>query len=334
MRPGDPAADEAVARDSCAVFALPGWTVVEIQGADRTRFLHNFSTNDIQTLSTGTGCEAFLTNVQGRVVAHVYVLATEGSLLLIGTPDQGPRIAAHLSRYQINEQVSICDRSRDFCLLLASGPQARSVAAEKNLPLPEPAAGHNCNAQLGDAPVRLISVDVTGRGGLAFLSDTLDGPQVQRELTGVWPLSPAGRDIFNVLRIEAAFPIYGVDFTDQNLAQEVSRTPLAISFRKGCYLGQEPIARIDALGHVNQHMRIIRLSEGPFPQPGDELVEDAHSARALGRVTSAAWSQRARAPVAMAIVRRGYDAPGQIVCVRASGQLIQGTIDWPRELLD
>ena len=117
----------------------------------------------------------------------------------------------------------------------------------------------------------------------------------------------AGPQAFEARRIEAGFPSYGPDISDKNLPQELARDARAISFTKGCYLGQETVARIDALGHVNQTLVGVRFENGASVSPGLELTV---AGAAAGRVTSAAYSPLLQAPLALAYVRRGSNQPG------------------------
>jgi folate-binding protein YgfZ len=112
---------------------------------------------------------------------------------------------------------------------------------------------------------------------------------------------------FETARTEDGVPLFGVDFDDRNLPQEVGRNELAISFTKGCYLGQETVARIDALGHVNQQLAGVRFVGVDLPEPGAVLSRDGHDA---GRVTSAIYSPRLQAPLALAMLRRELAAVG------------------------
>src|SRR5205814_560451 len=117
-------------------------------------------------------------------------------------------------------------------------------------------------------------------------------------------------EALEMVRIEAGTPFFGQDITDKNLPQELGRDALAISFTKGCYLGQETVARIDALGHVNQTLRGLRFAGLEIPQAGADLSTPDKPDKAVAHVTSAAFSPRLAAPLALGYVRRGYEAPG------------------------
>jgi folate-binding protein YgfZ len=142
-------------------------------------------------------------------------------------------------------------------------------------------------------------------------------------------IRPAGADVWTAIRIEAGLPLYGVDITDDNLAQEVGRTKSAISFTKGCYLGQEPIARIDAMGHVNRELRGLRLSSGPIPAAGSSVFADPSGTQVIGTVTSVAISYRTEMPVAIAVLRLNALTPGTQVWVKTDRQNVSATVFWP-----
>jgi folate-binding protein YgfZ len=112
---------------------------------------------------------------------------------------------------------------------------------------------------------------------------------------------------FTAARIEAGFPLFGVDFGEENFPQEVGRDPVAISFTKGCYLGQETVARIDALGHVNQRIAGVRFFGSDVPMNGTKLTLQG---KEVGVVTSAAFSPKLGAPLALSMVRREANSPG------------------------
>ena len=106
-------------------------TQIELTGADRAQFLHNFSTNVVRDLPTGKGCESFILNVKGHVIGHVYLFVCPNSIVLETVPDQAEKLLAHLDRYLIREDVQFADRSHDWSEFYLAGPQAES-AAEKS----------------------------------------------------------------------------------------------------------------------------------------------------------------------------------------------------------
>lgn len=261
---------------------LTGWSTVRMAGPDRLAFLHNMCTNDVRSLPPHSQCEAFLTDVKGKIVGHVFVLVDSSDVLLVTTPGQAPALIAHLDRYIIREDVQLEDATAAVAWQIDVAP----AAAESN------------------APPGFVGRTESG----AIVAPCLPlGPRA------TWRGIPAGEDagsserdaVWHALRIEAGWPLFGRDFDGSHLPQEVSRDTQAISFRKGCYLGQETIARIDALGHVNKRLATVRLSAEPPAEA--QLRAGEHS---VGRITSATWSPRLGAWLALAMIRRGNNEPG------------------------
>ena len=128
-----------------------------------------------------------------------------------------------------------------------------------------------------------------------------------RETMAECGLTECSLEAWQVVRIEDELPLLGVDFDSSNLPQEVNRDHAAISFTKGCYLGQETVARIDALGHVNQKLVGLKFAGEQVPAVGLELMSDD---KVVGRVTSSCWSPAENAPLAIGWVRRGSNDEG------------------------
>jgi folate-binding protein YgfZ len=259
-------------------------TQIEALGCDRATFLNNLCTNDIRKLAPGQACEAFFTNVQGKVLAHVHVWARPESLVIETVAGLGEKLLAHLDRYLIREQVELLDRSQQWTVFLLGGAQAAGAL-------------HYVGPQ----------VEIT-RPALYLLSCPLDQADNVRKALHAAGATPCESAALEMARIEAGFPWYGQDISEENLAPEVGRDKQAISYVKGCYLGQETIARIDALGHVNRLLTGVAFQGGDVPPRGAELFSGD---KAVGQVTSAAFSPKLQAPLALAYVRRGHHEPGQ-----------------------
>ena len=265
----------------------PGRSQVRLTGADRAKFLHNFCTNDIKKLEPGQGCEAFLTSIKGRILGHIFVFALESELIVDTVPGEDVKIRDHLDRYLITEDVQIEVVSNQFRCACLFGPEWPQLLL------------HGLGIDVsGLAPYQHLTHDKFGLQIRRFDLGTTIGFEVavptaavddgtsacQRQDSAAGP-TRVEPEHFEAFRIDAGFPIYGVDLSDDHLAQEADRTDKAISFTKGCYLGQEPIARIDALGHVNRELRVIAIeTEEAIVAPFKVL--DAASKAELGTITS------------------------------------------------
>jgi folate-binding protein YgfZ len=298
--------DDQALTDGAGLVDLSDRTRIEVLGDDRASFLHNLSTNDVKKLQPGQGCEAFFLDARGHVRAHTFLVCRPGSIAIETVSGQAAPLIAHLERYLIREKVELADRTESWGELFLGGSRSGDLLAGlTSMALPE-AVLANTEIEIAAHSVTIVRVTMTPAiGYLLFCSRP-----AQPILTDALIASGArwcDRSAFEVARIEARFPFYGVDITDKTLPQEVARDELAISFKKGCYLGQETVARIDALGHVNKQLVGLRFADVRVPPPGSELKAGE---QAVGQVTSAAFLPRIGTSIALAYLRRGHDAPG------------------------
>jgi folate-binding protein YgfZ len=173
-------------------------------------------------------------------------------------------------------------------------------------------------ANLGEIPVLVVREGPTGRPGLTLIGPRDAGIRVVELLKSHAPELPIGEldpESFEVLRIEAGTPVFGREVTEKHLPQELDRDERAINFVKGCYLGQETVARIDALGHVNQVLRGLRFDpDAVDPGQGAEVEADG---KRVGVVTSSAYSPGWGVVIALAMLRTSHARPGTRVAARA-----------------
>lgn len=308
-----------------ALFDLSHRTRLQLVGKDRATFLHGFCTNDIVNLPPGGGCEAFVTNLQARVLACLVVFASVDALWLDADPNLGEKLVRHLGRYAITEDVAFHDQTQAFSQLRLAGPHAAAILrALASTPMTDASAWSVQQARIGPVDCQIRRIAVLNLPAFDLLCLASDACRLAELL--LTPLGGknawAGMQAHDVLRIEAGWPEYGRDIDETNLPQEVNRTAQAISWTKGCYLGQEPICRIRDLGHVNRMLMGLKtqpwLGSGPplppgseaspaAPPPGTRLIGDGRDA---GVVTSSAFSPRLGRDVALAYVRRGHWQPG------------------------
>lgn len=294
---------------------------IEVAGPDRGKFLHNLTTSDVKRLAPGRGQEAFVTNPQGKTLGYVTLLAGDDRILLRTEAEGLPTLLAHLRKYGIFDDVAIEDETaRTFELHLA-GPRADDVLRRAGgEPPPVEDLAHHTTGVSG-ALVWVVREAPTGLPGLTLIGPSADASAVAAALRqagepdGMAEITP---DLFEVLRIEAGTPLFGRDVSAENLPQEIARDDRAICFVKGCYLGQETVARIDALGHVNKLLRGLRFpGAGVCPPPGTVLELDG---KAVGTVTSSADSPGWGMPVALGYVRTAQARAGTELHAMVAGQ--------------
>src|SRR5262245_29810720 len=288
------------AREAAVLFDLSERGKLELTGPDAAKFLHNLSTNDVLGLPAGAGCEAFFCTVKGRVVSHLWVWHQERdgrhSYWLDLAPGQAAAILKHMTFYRLNLDVEFADRTAELAQFHVAGPQAAAVLAK---------------ADLADAFARPRTVlSVPGHDVFGPRDRALD---LRRRLTAAGA-QPVGLGTFEVLRVEAGTPAFGIDIDDNRLVFEVGRTSQAISYTKGCYLGQEPIVMARDRGHVNRLLLGLKLGGDSAVPAGSKVVRDGQE---MGPTSSSVVSPRL-GPIALAYLRRGSWEPGTPVEVETA----------------
>ncbi|MEJ7594494.1 MAG: hypothetical protein WKF77_23415 [Planctomycetaceae bacterium] len=232
-----------------------------VTGKDRAKYLHNFCTNNIKELPSGKACEAFVCDVKARVIAHGYVLAFDDCLEIWMLAGDEAGLLKHLNRYIITEDVTIASVTESTAAVVAIGEASTKAlllnSLDPGFELQEPL---NCvRLQTGDrngALLKTTALSVTWAGTpMLWMATPKDA--------ALLPLPAETGEAaaqFEELRIRERFPIINQDMSIENMAPEAERNSSAISYVKGCYLGQEPIARLDAMGHVNRALRCVEAA--------------------------------------------------------------------------
>ena len=269
-------------------------SAVIIRGRDAARFVDGFTTAAVGSLEPGSGTEGFFADAKGWVLALAGILRTDEGVWIDAFPG-GPPLAEHLERYHIREQLEIVDASADRASVVLAGPgAAAALAALLGAPPPRAPWSHQQGFVAG-IPVAVVAVPWAGAGGYL-----VQAPAAQRSLfvatitaAGVVAGTPGALER---LRIEHGWPV-PADIPAKTLPQELARHARAISFTKGCYLGQETVARLDALGHVNR--RLVGIAAAREFASGD-LVRGG--GMELGAITSACQSPDAGGWLGLAII--------------------------------
>ena len=232
-----------------------------VTGKDRAKYLHNFCTNNIKELPSGKVCEAFFCDVKARVIAHGYVLAFDDchEIWMLGGDEPG--LLKHLHRYIITEDVTITSGT-EFTAANAAIGEVSANALLLSMQEPEclflePLSCASLQIRhLGPGLIIVTAMSVTWAGTPMLWTATAHD-------AGMMPLpaeASAAAAEFEQLRIRERFPIINRDMSIENMAPEAERNSTAISYVKGCFLGQEPIARLDAMGHVNRALRCVEVA--------------------------------------------------------------------------
>ena len=291
--------DYTAAITTAAIFVTSAAGKLVLSGPDAPMFLGNLSTNDIKNLPLGGGCEAYFCDSRAKVqfaawIDHV-MFGGDHALWVETTPGRNEALAKYLDKYLISERVEIADRTAEFLQFHLAGPFAKSVLqkalGETLAELPEFA---HLERDLG----RIRRRDLLGVPGFDIVCTS------RPNLDAV----AGSAETYETLRIEAGTPLFGPDIDESRFVMEVGRAARAVSYSKGCYLGQEPIVMArDRAGHVNRAFLGMKvLDGGPLP-PGTKLFRDGQE---VGTVTSSCHSPRLGLPIALGYLRWKHQEPG------------------------
>jgi aminomethyltransferase len=272
---------------------------IAVRGRDRARLLHNLTSNEVKKLGAGSGCYAFLLSPQGRIQADLTLLAFDDRILLDTEPELREKIAAHIRRYIVADQVELEDVTEATCAIALEGPESALVLEKAGGAVP---AGDYHHLSWGQATVARISL--TGQPGFRIYAPAGAADEIVRRLAEAGA-QPATEEDARLVRLENGRPRYGEDIRDTSLPQETGQMH-AVSFSKGCYLGQEIVERIRAQGHVNRKLVQLRLDS--VAPAGSKLTADGAEA---GEITSSIYSPAESSAVALAYVRANYATQGQ-----------------------
>jgi folate-binding protein YgfZ len=339
---GEPPAEYSAIRKGCGLMDLPYRGLLELTGEDRLPFLNNLLSNqtfDKQTktpLAAGKGVYAFLLNAKsGRIIADINVIERGDRTLLDLDVRLIETVRQTLERYQFAEQVKIAVKTDSLHQIALHGPGGAAVLQQ--------AAGAEVALQPGES----TSVSLFGQEAIVWRDDPAEVPghmlivaadsarAIWMELLsrfgavdqlGKRTLRPIGWAAFNATRIEAGRPIFGIDFDDTILPHETGLAlERAVSFVKGCYPGQEIVARMHARQQVARKIAGIRLEGDALPIAGTKILDQAGNE--IGGVTSSTISPiLSNSAIALALLKKPHFAVGTTVRVPAEGEIRTATV--------
>jgi folate-binding protein YgfZ len=290
-------------RHDVAWGELPPRALVLATGRDAVAFVDRFTTASLGVLAPGRGTESVFCDARGHVLAVALVLRTDAGLEIDAGAPAGSALLDHLEHHHIREQVEFRDASSAHATVLVAGPAAADWL-ESRLGVVAVSPGDHAHGTAGGTAVQVIRV--AGYGPAAFLirAAAADAAALRSWLVDAG-LPMATADAIDTLRIEERTPATA-DILEKTLPQELDLPARAISFTKGCYLGQETVARLDALGHVNRRLTLVGCDGRVPPAAGTPVLADGAP---VGTITSACAAPGADASLALALVHRRGTEP-------------------------
>lgn len=299
---GNDAAAIQAARERVAVCDRSHWGLIQVSDEDRIRFLHNQSTNDFQRLQPGQGCDTVIVTSTARTIDLVTAYVMKDAVLLLVSPNRRQYLMAWLDRYIFfADKVQLTDVSSEYATFSLIGPKSDALLNQFGVEaiVGQPYGTHQL-VQLGDVEVRVAVGSSLAVPGYTLITSAMNAATLWSNLVQVEAV-PLGDRVWQQLRIEQGRPAPDQELTDDYNPLEAGLWQ-TISFEKGCYIGQETIARLNTYKGVKQQLWGIRLSAPAEPGSvitvGDEKVgtltsytDTDHGSFGLGYIRTKAGGQ-------------------------------------------
>ena len=290
-------------REECGLLDRSGRGILRISGPDAAEYLQGQLTNDVEALAAGDGQYAALLDRKGHMQSDMRVLRPAAEEILVDTEGLAKdAVLRHLTMYSIGREVEVADASEELAILSLIGPRAAEIAGTAVLPA-------NACEKTAVAGTEVLAAGT--EAGIDLFVAVAERERLRGALSeaGAVEVAPEAAEL---LRIESGTPRFGAEMGTETMPAEAGIVEDAVSFTKGCYIGQETVARLHYKGRPNRHLRGLRLSAPAAPGAALRLGE-----KEVGRLGSAAVSP-ALGPIGLAILRREAE-PGAELAVGEDG---------------
>jgi folate-binding protein YgfZ len=329
-------AEHAAARRGTAFFDRSHQGRLRLTGRKRLDLLHRLSTQDLRALAPGQGARAAMLTDKGRLIDDLRVYVLDDHVLLVTSPGRAAALQRHIESLRFRDDVTVEEVTEATAMLLLAGPGAARLlaGATGDAALASALSGmprHHHRALMA-AGAAVTAARASGLHDEAFRLIVAAGNAVAvwDALAEAGPLhgaTPAGEEAHEALRIERGVPRAGREITEEHNPLE-ARLDDAISWTKGCYIGQEVVARLDSRHKVSRLLCGLLLPEGTAgaARPGDTLEAPGRPGVSAGRVTSVAAPQVSGRALALAYVRQNLSSPGTVLTLAADGRGVPATV--------
>jgi len=323
---GNPVAEHLSVRSGVGILDLSHRGKIKATGRDRVKFLHNLVSNEVNDLKPGEGNYSALLNSRGRLLADFRLYMMEDYVLLDVDAENSPKLVKELTRYIIVNQVKLEDVSDSLGLVSVQGPKSSEllglILGER---MPDLAEYHHVRRGFDGFELTVVKTGYTGEIGYDIFTPVEGTLPLWNALfekgKGYGP-TPVGLAGLDSLRIETGLPRYGVDMDENYIASEAGLEK-AISYSKGCFVGQEVVGRVKFRGHVNRLLVGMQVDGDAAPAKGAKIYDGDQE---IGHVTSSLLSPSLKRPLAMGYVRREFIEPGSKVSVEIDGGRVSAEV--------
>ena len=309
--------DDLALRKGAGLGAISARAQIAVAGKDRAAYLQGLLTNDIQALTPGTGCYAAWLTPQGRMITDLHVLES-GDMMLLDVPaEQVEALVQRLDQFLFSEDVQLASLAGALRGVWIHGPAAGQSLARVIAGAPDfdTWSGYqNSRFDFAGTPVVVARIDQLGVPGFCAYLAPEHADAFVTALVAAGAVS-VNQEAIDALRIEVGYPVFGVDMTEDTIPLEAGIEARAISFTKGCYVGQEVVIRVLHRGGGRVAKKLVGLRiDGSAPSRGARI---ASGDRDVGFVTSAASSASSDGSIALGYIHRDFTTPGTQVAIAA-----------------
>lgn len=333
---GDPVSEHLTVRKGVGIMDAAHRGKVRISGRDRTLFLQKILSQDVNKLTPGSGAYSTLLDAKGRILAYMRIYCDEESFLTDTEPGLNEKIVQILNHYLFREDVVIEDVTLKYGLITIQGPRSRDLLSRAaGIEIANMAECAHFNPGIKDINCKVVRTTYTGEEGYDIYAPWDNLHTLWHWLTrgheNNLPITLFGLDALETLRIEAGTPLYSVDMDEDTIPIEANLDK-AISYDKGCYVGQETISRIKFRGHVNRTFTGFVVNppstnNPPIPVKGDRIYKIIHDIEhQIGVITSGCLSPTLGRPIALGYIRIEQSEPGEIVFIDRGGQRLTAAV--------
>ena len=332
----DAISEHHAVRNSVGIVDLSYRSRYQLTGDDRATFLHRIISNDIEGLATGQGTYAMLLTHRGKIIADLNIYVLEDTITIDAAPETAENLFTELDKYIIADDVELSDVTAETGAIAVHGPKS-SELVQSVLGVSDVTAlqeRYNCVREVDEHFKNLIvcvRTDTTGEVGYTLYTAT-------EALVSLWEalmtegsqfnVQPIGWNALESLRIEAGIPRYGTELTDAVIPLE-AELEHAVDFEKGCYIGQEIVARMKYRGHPNRLLRGIEIDGDPTAQEDSDLRPGArvfNGEKEVGWITSTAFAPTLGKRIALGYVRIAVTEAGSRIQIETSDGRVDATV--------
>ncbi len=295
---------------------------LRVTGAKRLDLLHRITTNDVRALGAGQGAETVMCTEKGRIIDLLTVYADADHTLMVTSPNMAPAVKEMVEKVRFRDDLTLEDVTASTAMITLFGPESGRLldwVARAGVAGLKP--HHWKPIEIGGSSVMAARATGVGGGGFNLIMEAAHGAAVWREIFsegGSYGLNPLGSEAYEMLRVESGVPAHGREITEEFNPLE-ARLDAAVHWSKGCYTGQEVIARLDSRHKIQKFLVGLLVDPGGVPEPRSRVFAGAQE---VGVVTSVVPSLEMRRIIALGYVRNEHEKPGTRVEIRSAGSSI------------